>query len=752
MSRTLSARLERQRQRHVDEVERFKRQIQCYELNLRKAHCAIDDLKKRLAKALAEASDQDLMQSPSERIYLDIVKNHGREPEGRRYSMETLVWTEELHSISAAALRHVRAVLPLPGESLLNSRFAKQRRLLSNALMDIARLPELMDLWREGIPEGVTGQSVVLAVDAVAFRPLVTISEEGKVCGLKHLDTLGDQDLFTHLLRDPVAFSNFLSDHWRNAYTNLFVYHLQPINPKLPCGVIHAYAAENGKGTAKTVETLQVLRGRLEGEFGLRVVGLAFDGDSAFHGLHDAFMREWRSVLGTSPQSIPRFPGQCVIICDPLHLLKRIRYRLVHLKRFLSEEERIDFSLQRIMDGRYLSPIVFDDLKVSKMHDSLPLELFSAKTLVYILCAKDGADGDGLGELTPERGLRGEGIMLPWCLLVAALTMPGISTQTRIQLLEIGFWILYFYAYPPPPTPPSPHGEHPQPSWQDMAPRRAAAQQNSLFTNNQIRDSLNTFVALIIVMSNSSEPFCINRLGSNPLEHVFGFARIRCHDVETMFRLLSAFADRLLHCSTGRLLRLAAAPRRRCSVGVDCLAVAAGGRSIFNAPLQVIALSILIRTATPTMAGDPLGESQRVMPHWRELCLIPGFTFLKDVESLPEPNFRRGVRTLSSNQIFLGIMKTPRALHLISSPHQMRRVLDRELESTRQELDRIVGRRLDTRELGLELHSAAERLGIDPPPARRLDLYLQWARDHWPELHGVLVCGQVDDRLRQHGH
>jgi hypothetical protein len=32
----------------------------------------------------------------------------------------------------------------------------------------------------------------------------------------------------------------------------------------------------------------------------------------------------------------------------------------------------------------------------------------------------------------------------PWRLLTAALTLPTISTRTRVDLLEIGLWFLYY--------------------------------------------------------------------------------------------------------------------------------------------------------------------------------------------------------------------------------------------------------------------------------------------------------------------
>jgi hypothetical protein len=57
------------------------------------------------------------------------------------------------------------------------------------------------------------------------------------------------------------------------------------------------------------------------------------------------------------------------------------------------------------------------------MHDSLPLELFSVKTLAFVLATD----------------LPGEVIVVLWCSLVAALTLPNVSTRIRVDCLEGGF-------------------------------------------------------------------------------------------------------------------------------------------------------------------------------------------------------------------------------------------------------------------------------------------------------------------------
>jgi hypothetical protein len=143
------------------------------------------------------------------------------------------------------------------------------------------------------------------------------------------------------------------------------------------------------------------------------------------------------------------------------------------------------------------------------MHDSLLLELFSPKSPSDILF--------------PGNHVVGEVLIAPSCLLVSAQTLSGTSTQTRIELLEITFWMPFIYTGPMEPVDNDP-SRFP---WLAFLPRWSQQQADSLHTNAHIRDAQNTFVALLDIISNSNRPFCLNRIGSNPLEHAFGSARIK---------------------------------------------------------------------------------------------------------------------------------------------------------------------------------------------------------------------------------
>jgi hypothetical protein len=123
----------------------------------------------------------------------------------------------------------------------------------------------------------------------------------------------------------------------------LFAFHIQPVDPGFPCSVIHVYPAENGKGNPQTVEKLMTLKNELETEFGFAVLGLVFDGDSCFNVVYEEFMRQWKPDLLRDIRFLPSVITNFVIICDPLHLLKRIQYLLVALLQFICPDEHSEF-------------------------------------------------------------------------------------------------------------------------------------------------------------------------------------------------------------------------------------------------------------------------------------------------------------------------------------------------------------------------------------------------------------------------
>jgi hypothetical protein len=231
---------------------------------------------------------------------------------------------------------------------------------------------------------------VILSVDAVAFRPLVTISETGEVKGFKSLNQLHNPGLFSQYLTNPQAFVSFLKDHWDDAYPAMIVLHMQPVSPDFPCSISHVIPEVKGKETAAIVAKLLELETILRTQFHCQVVGLAFDGDSCFNNRHDQFRRRWIAQILRDSMRIPFDIQGDDVICGPLHFLKRIRYHWVScalLSMGFGSDVESSFSLSVIRSLTILSPVGLLNTQITKMHDSLPLplRLFSPRTFSEIL-------------------------------------------------------------------------------------------------------------------------------------------------------------------------------------------------------------------------------------------------------------------------------------------------------------------------------------------------------------------------------
>jgi hypothetical protein len=70
----------------------------------------------------------------------------------------------------------------------------------------------VITLSEKGVPKGITDRTIVLGVDIIAFRPRTTRTEDGEVSWFQNLKHL-DEDLFTHFLKDPNAFAQFIHQH-----------------------------------------------------------------------------------------------------------------------------------------------------------------------------------------------------------------------------------------------------------------------------------------------------------------------------------------------------------------------------------------------------------------------------------------------------------------------------------------------------------------------------------------------------------
>jgi hypothetical protein len=148
----------------------------------------------------------------------------------------------------------------------------------------------LIDILREAnsISRSADSSSAILSVDAVTFRPTITINESRKVEGLDGIHQLDARDIFTQFVLNPYAFRDFVTQYFDRVYFSIFVYQIQPINPRFTCCLVHATAAISGKENEGTVVMLEAIAEKLRNA-SFTVLGYAFDSDSCFNSLHNGF-------------------------------------------------------------------------------------------------------------------------------------------------------------------------------------------------------------------------------------------------------------------------------------------------------------------------------------------------------------------------------------------------------------------------------------------------------------------------------
>jgi hypothetical protein len=130
----------------------------------------------------------------------------------------------------------------------------------------------------------------------------------------------------------------------------------------------------------------------------------------------------------------------------------------------------------------------------------------------------------------------------------------------RRDLLETGYWFLELYEEI------LTHVGLPLGVTQKKTPGGFA----SLYSKNQLRDGLNTFMFLISIICELITAVFLSHFGSDPLEHAFGQARVCCRDGNTMDKMLKAFSFNLEKISRRPFLDLLCAPQGRHSMGVIC--------------------------------------------------------------------------------------------------------------------------------------------------------------------------------------
>jgi hypothetical protein len=96
-------------------------------------------------------------------------------------------------------------------------------------------------------------------------------------------------------------------------------------------------------------------------------------------------------------------------------------------------------------------------------------------------------------------------------------------------------------------------------------------------------------------------------------------------------------------------------------------------------------------------------------------------------------------KTLSSNQIFMGILSSPRSLHMLEVSRAMSHVMDPRLQEIDRELILLFTRSLTVRCLQLRVFVVAEPLDKSCPKAKSRVSLSEWPHINWRQSKAMML-------------
>ena len=273
----------------------------------------------------------------------------------------------------------------------------------------IARLKD--SLWKDKGEDN--DMRCVIAIDAASVNPQVSISPEGKIIGFTED---GPQQVSPEeakqLRSDSKAYKRFIKKNLQYVIKYEFIALLCPLDPDQVVIPISSIEANSGSATQEIKEHLEALRTNAS-EVGFDVIGYAFDGDRQYLDLTEDI---WTEYIG--------------LFYDMLHSVKCDRYRKSKDKDTCVWPTCGEATINPDELSKYVPSECLDDRKAAKMHDDLPLKMFTPEN-----CHKAYMDHSYDICLS----------LLPSTYLIEAAMNDDLSREERLNYLTIGFCIMVLY-------------------------------------------------------------------------------------------------------------------------------------------------------------------------------------------------------------------------------------------------------------------------------------------------------------------
>ncbi len=451
------------------------------------------------------------------KILLDLLNNEHKEYPF--YTPETLSLSNELYSFSPKYYEILCKWMPFPAESYIKNYQEAQLRDIPKMLTDCSMVKEIINHYKTVINCKKSDKlTACLAVDALYFTPEVKIDENNIIQGFLFSDKEKSnlpKNLNQKFTKQPKLFEAFVSRYFKKIIKAGFVFQLQLYDATFPTCVIHIEPSIDGKSNQKIVDLLKFFRKELK-DLNIIVKSFAFDGDNAYSQLHSNFYYSY--IYSTIEKQTISFHASVIrAVCDFLHLIKRLRYRILGARihgSFDLNSPFIDMSIiQKILV--YLPTVVFDNNKYTKMHDKPPLALFSPRCFLDIF---------------NKKLFVAAAFWFPICCGIFGMDFPNISRKLRSFFLECAFWFLVLYR------------KISDNSKTELNQKKRGEKIDLVFYDNSLLIEFTNTIYSQIQLLTIEKKFSFNSDSSMPLEHKFGHARVRACDVHTLGRFTKIIA------------------------------------------------------------------------------------------------------------------------------------------------------------------------------------------------------------------
>ncbi|KAK8899972.1 hypothetical protein M9Y10_002295 [Tritrichomonas musculus] len=433
---------------------------------------------------MRNALEKQKMQREMSRELADLAEIA---PQGRRYSHRMQIISLRIFLASSTAYLIISQFFAFP---CIRTMYSDQKRLLESVHNKLTQIKECQLIAREFTKNWPKNTKIILGVDACSVNPYVALFKNRTVKGLIDDDPISKNMINENEITISI-FEEWLKKQETKIIDSLFLFNVQPLNPNLKSFIIHIFPTKSGKANSIIMDILLELSKELK-KLEIETISFAADGDTFFSQMHETNIA---NHIFHNNYVIKSVLQKTLMISDPLHVLKRVRYHLI-------PEIEDKSQLLKILN---LPSMVFRNDRASKMHDKLPLLLLQIENY-ELLCQ--------------SKQFNYSFYILPYALLLTSLSRQ-MEYSERLYLLHMSRSILHRMHF-------SDHN---------------IIKKQIQMKPNIIRDALSTLISICDILHlNSIEMIHMNRLGTNPIEHDFAVIRLRSKDHNRAQRFINEAA------------------------------------------------------------------------------------------------------------------------------------------------------------------------------------------------------------------